>query len=424
MGLDHRYGRCLGLSSNDIIVSLDIGTSKVRVIIGEVNNGSINIIGVGSADSEGIRKGSIVDIDQTVQSIRKAVEHAERMVGIEISEVYVGIAGNHIGLQSSHGVVAVSNEDREIGNVDIDRVLQAARVIAVPPEREIIGVIPKQFIVDGLEGIFDPRGMIGVRLEVDATIITGSRTAVHNLLKCVDKAGLKAADLVLMSLAAGEMALSKDEKSMGTVLVDIGAGSTTIAVYDQGNMVATSTLPIGGEYITNDISIGLRTQTDVAERLKLKYGCALIQDAAADQTFKVHRIGSNSEKEYNQVDLANIIEPRVQEIFQLIRQEVARLGVKELAGGYVLTGGTVSMPGVAVLAQNELRTSVRIAVPDFIGVRDPSYTSGVGIIHYVMKYMRGVKSSSSRKAVSKKAGKPDEPGLFAKLRNWLSEFVN
>jgi cell division protein FtsA len=412
------------LSSNDIIVSLDIGTSKVRVIIGEVNNGSINIIGVGSADSEGIRKGSIVDIDQTVQSIRKAVDHAERMVGIEISEVYVGIAGNHIALQSSHGVVAVSNEDREIGNVDIDRVLQAARVIAVPPEREIIGVIPKQFIVDGLEGIFDPRGMIGVRLEVDATIITGSKTAVHNLLKCVDKAGLKAADLVLMSLASGEMALSKDEKSMGTVLVDIGAGSTTIAVYDQGNMVATSTLPIGGEYITNDISIGLRTQTDVAEKLKLKYGCALIQDAAADQTFKVHRIGSNSEKEYNQVDLANIIEPRVQEIFQLIRQEVSRLGVKELAGGYVLTGGTVTMPGVAALAQSELRTSVRIAVPDFIGVRDPSYTSGVGIIHYVMKYMRGVKSSSSRKTASKKAGRPDEPGLFAKLRNWLSEFVN
>lgn len=412
------------MSSNDIIVSLDIGTSKVRVIIGEVNNGSINIIGVGSADSEGIRKGSIVDIDQTVQSIRKAVDHAERMVGIEISEVYVGIAGNHIALQSSHGVVAVSNEDREIGNVDIDRVLQAARVIAVPPEREIIGVIPKQFIVDGLEGIFDPRGMIGVRLEVDATIITGSKTAVHNLLKCVDKAGLKAADLVLMPLASGEMALSKDEKSMGTVLVDIGAGSTTIAVYDQGNMVATSTLPIGGEYITNDISIGLRTQTDVAEKLKLKYGCALIQDAAADQTFKVHRIGSNSEKEYNQVDLANIIEPRVQEIFQLIRQEVSRLGVKELAGGYVLTGGTVTMPGVAALAQSELRTSVRIAVPDFIGVRDPSYTSGVGIIHYVMKYMRGVKSSSSRKTASKKAGRPDEPGLFAKLRNWLSEFVN
>lgn len=411
------------MSSNDIIVSLDIGTSKVRAIIGEVNNGSINIIGVGSADSEGIRKGSIVDIDQTVQSIRKAVDHAERMVGIEISEVYVGISGNHIDLQSSHGVVAVSNEDREIGSVDIERVLQASRVIAIPPEREIIGVIPKQFIVDGLEGIFDPRGMIGVRLEVDATIITGSKTAVHNLLKCVEKAGLKAADLVLMSLAAGELSLSKDEKTMGTVLVDIGAGSTTIAIYDQGNLTATTSLPIGGEYITNDISIGLRTQTEIAEKLKLKFGCALIQDAAADQTFKVHRIGSNSEKEYNQVDLAHIIEPRVQEIFQLIRQEVIRLGFKEAAGGYVLTGGTVSMPGVAQVAAAELKTSVRIASPDFIGVRDPSYTSGVGIIHYVMKYMRGVKSGNPKKASGKKSG-ADQPGLFAKLRNWLSEFVN
>jgi len=413
------------LSSNDIIVSLDIGTSKVRVIIGEVNNGSINIIGVGTADSEGIRKGSIVDIDQTVQSIRKAVDHAERMVGIEISEVYVGISGNHIALQSSHGVVAVSNEDREIGHVDIDRVLQASRVIAVPPEREIIGVIPKQFIVDGLEGIHDPRGMIGVRLEVDATIITGSKTAIHNLLKCVERAGLKAVDLVLTSLAAGELALTKDEKMMGAVLVDIGAGSTTIAVYDQGNMVATSTLPIGGEYITNDIAIGLRTKTEIAEKLKLKYGCAMIQDAAGDQTFKVQRIGSNSEKEFNQIDLANIIEPRVQEIFQLISQEVARLGFKDIAGGYILTGGSVSMPGFLALAQQELKTSVRIASPDFIGVRDPSYTSGVGVIHYVLKYMRGIKSSTVKKSASKRSGKSsDQPGLFAKLRNWLSEFVN
>lgn len=413
------------MSSNDIIVSLDIGTSKVRVIIGEVNNGSINIIGVGTADSEGIRKGSIVDIDQTVQSIRKAVDHAERMVGIEISEVYVGISGNHIALQSSHGVVAVSNEDREIGHVDIDRVLQASRVIAVPPEREIIGVIPKQFIVDGLEGIHDPRGMIGVRLEVDATIITGSKTAIHNLLKCVERAGLKAVDLVLTSLAAGELALSKDEKMMGAVLVDIGAGSTTIAVYDQGNMVATSTLPIGGEYITNDIAIGLRTKTEIAEKLKLKYGCAMIQDAAGDQTFKVQRIGSNSEKEFNQIDLANIIEPRVQEIFQLISQEVARLGFKDIAGGYILTGGSVSMPGFLALAQQELKTSVRIASPDFIGVRDPSYTSGVGVIHYVLKYMRGIKSSTVKKSASKRSGKSsDQPGLFAKLRNWLSEFVN
>ena len=235
------------MSNNDIIVSLDIGTSKVRAIIGEVTNGTFNIIGVGSANSEGIRKGAIVDIDQTVQSIKSAVDHAEQMVGIQISEVYVGISGNHIGLQSSHGVVAVQNEDREIGQEDIERVIKAAEVIALPPEREVIDVVAKQYIVDGLEGIQDPRGMIGVRLEVEATIITGAKTPIHNLLRCVEKSGLKVKDLVLMSLGAGGLALSKDEKSMGAVLVDIGAGSTTIAVYQEGSLTATSTVPIGGE---------------------------------------------------------------------------------------------------------------------------------------------------------------------------------
>ena len=200
------------MSNNDIIVSLDIGTSKVRAIIGEVVNGTINIIGVGSAESEGIRKGAIVDIDQTVHSIRSAIDHAERMVGIQISEVYVGISGNHISLQSSHGVVAVSNEDREIGEEDIDRVIQAARVIALPPEREIVGVVPKQYLVDGQEGINDPRGMIGVRLEVEATIITGAKTGIHNLIRVVEKSELKVAGLILMSLASGNLALSKDEK--------------------------------------------------------------------------------------------------------------------------------------------------------------------------------------------------------------------
>lgn len=326
------------MSNNDIIVSLDIGTSKVRAIIGEIGNGTFNIIGVGSADSEGIRKGAIVDIDQTVQSIRNAVDHAERMVGIQISEVYVGISGNHIGLQTSHGVVAVQNEDREIGEDDIDRVLKAAEVIALPPEREIIDIVAKQYVVDGLEGIQDPRGMIGVRLEVEATIITGAKTAIHNLLRCVEKSGLKVRDLVLLSLGAERLALSKDEKTMGSVLVDIGAGSTTIAVFEGGTIVSTSTLPIGGEFITNDIAYGLRTLTDHAEKAKLKYGCASIEDAAPDVTFKVTRIGSNVDKEFTQEDLAAIAEPRVQEIFQLIRQEVKRLGYSEQPGGYILTG--------------------------------------------------------------------------------------
>jgi cell division protein FtsA len=417
------------LSSNDIIVSLDIGTSKVRAIIGEVVNGAINIIGVGSADSEGIRKGAIVDIDQTVQSIRNAIDHAERMVGIQITEVYVGISGSHISLQTSHGVVAVSNEDREIGDEDIDRVIQAARVIPLAPEREIIGVVPNQYLVDGLDQIHDPRSMIGVRLEVQATIITGSKTAIHNLLRVVEKAGVKVSGLILMSLAAGHLSLSKDEKSVGTVLVDIGAGQTTIAIFEQNNLVATSTISVGGEYVTNDISIGLRTQTDIAEKIKLKFGCAVIEDAAADQVFKVNRIGSNVDKEFSQIDLANIVEPRVQEIFHLIALEVQRLGYSELQGGYVLTGGTVSMPGVLAVAQAELSTSVRIAVPDFIGVRDPSYTSGVGIIQYACKYLRTTKQApnSVKKSTSKKSAptgnNENKPSIMERFKNWLSEFI-
>jgi cell division protein FtsA len=416
------------LSNNDIIVSLDIGTSKVRAIIGEVVNGAINIVGVGSADSEGIRKGAIVDIDQTVKSIRSAVDHAERMVGVTISEVYVGITGNHITLQSSHGVVAVSNEDREIGEEDIDRVIQASRVIALPPEREIIGVVPKQYLVDGQEGINDPRGMIGVRLEVEASIITGAKTGIHNLIRVVEKSELKVAGLILMSLASGQLALSKDEKAIGTVLVDVGAGATTIAVFENGNLSATSTLPIGGEYITNDIAIGLRTQMEIAEKIKLKFGCASIEDSAADQVFKVTRIGSNVEKEFSQVDLANIVEPRVQEIFQLIRAEVHRLGYGDVSGGYVLTGGTVSMPGILSVAQAELATSVRIAVPDYIGVRDPAFTSGVGIIQFATKYLRTRQSSSNliKKAQGKSSSKKssnDKPGWVERVKNFFSEFI-
>ncbi|MGG1311775.1 cell division protein FtsA [Cohnella laeviribosi] len=414
------------MSSNDLIVSLDIGTSKVRVIIGEISNGSINIIGVGSADSEGIRKGAIVDIDQTVQSIRNAVDHAERMVGITISEVYVGIAGNHISLQSNHGVVAVSNEDREIGEEDIERVLQAARVVALPPEREIIGLLPKQFLVDGLPGIQDPRGMIGVRLEVECTIITGTKAAVHNLMRCVEKAGLKISGIVLMSLASGMMALTKDEKQMGTVLADIGAGATTIAIFEGGSLAAVSTLPIGGDYVTSDICYGLKTQTEHAEKIKLKFGCARTEDAAEDQKFKVMRVGSNVEKEFSQYDLAIIIEPRMQEIFHMIRQEVKRLGYLDKINGYVLTGGSVSMPGVLTLAQSELESNVRIAVPDFIGVRDPSFSSGVGMIQYVTKYVRTHGASAAKRpAKSKAAGgtTSSKPGIREWFKNIFKEFI-
>ncbi len=422
-------GGVTGLVSNEFIVSLDIGTSKVRVMIGEINNGSINIIGVGQSHSEGIKKGVIVDIDQTVHAIREAVDHAERMVGVSIEEVYVGITGNHIDLHETQGVVAVSSEDREIREEDIQRVIQAAKVVAIPPDREIIEVVPKEYIVDGQGSIKDPRGMIGVRLEMEGTIVTGLKTVVHNIVRCAQRTNLRVAGIFLQPLAASTVALSKDDKNMGVVLVDIGAGSTTIGVFEQGKLAATTVIGIGGDHITSDISLGLRTQTDVADRVKTKHGCALIDEASEDVKFKVNRIGSEVEKQFTQVDLANIIEPRAAEIFQLVEDAVYKLGYRdEIAGGYVLTGGTVAMPGMLELAKEELDAPVRIAIPDYIGVRDPAYTTGVGLIQYALQLMerRSIRVTPSFKGTQKQtvSSKPKEGGgLMEKVKNWFSEFI-
>lgn len=421
-------GGVTGLVSNELIVSLDIGTSKVRVMIGEINNGSINIIGVGQSHSEGIKKGVIVDIDQTVHAIREAVDHAERMVGVSIEEVYVGITGNHIELHETQGVVAVSSEDREIREEDIQRVIQAAKVVAIPPDREIIEVVPKEYIVDGQGSIKDPRGMIGVRLEMEGTIVTGLKTVVHNIVRCAQRTNLRVAGIFLQPLAASTVALSKDDKNMGVVLVDIGAGSTTIGVFEQGKLAATTVIGIGGDHITSDISLGLRTHTDVADRVKTKNGCALIDEASEDVKFKVNRIGSDVEKQFTQVDLANIIEPRAAEIFQLVEDAVYKLGFRdEIAGGYVLTGGTVAMPGMLELAKEELDAPVRIAIPDYIGVRDPAYTTGVGLIQYALQLMerRSIRVTPSFKGTQKQTvSKPkDGSGLMEKVKNWFSEFI-
>jgi cell division protein FtsA len=373
------------MNSNEIFVSLDIGTSSVKVIIGEMLNESLNIIGVGNVKSEGLKKGSIVDIDETVQSIRRAIEQAERMVGLDIRRVVVGVTGNHIQLQNCHGIVAVSSENREISNEDVARVLEAAQVVSIPPEREIIDVIPKQFIVDGLDGINDPRGMLGVRLEVEGTIITGSKTILHNLLRCVERAGLEITDICLQPLAAGSLALSKDEKNLGVALVDIGGGSTTIAVFEQGFLQATTVLPVGGDHITKDLSIGLRTSTEDAEKIKIKHGHAFYDYASEEEVFSVPIIGTDQHQQFSQLEVADIIEARLEEIFQMVQHEIRKLGYRDLPGGYVLTGGVANMPGVLELAQVVLANSVRIAIPDYIGVRDPQYTTGVGLIKFAYK---------------------------------------
>ncbi|MBO2532128.1 cell division protein FtsA [Planifilum fulgidum] len=405
----------------DYIATLDIGSSNVRVIVAEIENGKPHVAGIGSAVSRGMRKGAIIDIDHTVESIREAVDKAEQMVGIDISDVYVGISGDHISLQPSHGVVAVSGESREIGREDIERVLEASRMTALPPERTIIEVVPKQFIVDGLGGIRDPSRMIGVRLEVDAILVTGTKTIVHNVLRCVERASLTVSGFVLLPLAAGEYCLSPDEKNLGVVFADIGGGATSLAIFEHGHLVATAVVPIGGEYITNDIAYGLRTQKETAEQLKRKYGVASIQHASSDVTFPVSTIG-NREKTISQVDLAHIIEPRVEEIFYLIRQQVESLGFSgEPAAGYVLTGGTVSIPHTLAVAQQSLGPAVRIATPTESGFKDPSFTGGVGMVHYLLRGPLNRQASGSEKSSRQKSQRGPSP--LERMKKWLSEFI-
>ncbi|ASF39318.1 cell division protein FtsA [Halobacillus halophilus] len=373
------------MKQEEILVSLDIGTSRIKVIIGEISNDTLNIIGVGSAKSNGMKKGAIVDIDQTVHSIRSAVEQAERMVDMKIDRVVVGINGNHIQLQSCHGVVAVSSESREIGNEDITRVIDAAQVLSIPPEREIIDVIPRQFIVDGQDEITDPRGMIGVRLEMEGTIITCAKTVLHNTLKCVERAGLEVLDVCLQPLASGTVSLSSDETNLGVALLDVGGGSTTISVFEDGHLKGTSLIPFGGDNITKDLSIGLRTSTEEAEKVKVEHGHAFFDDANEQETFSVTIIGSNREQAFNQLQLSDMIEARLEEIFVLAAEELQRMGVRELPGGFVLTGGTMNMPGILELAQDVFHSNVRLAIPDYIGVREPQFTSGVGILQFAYR---------------------------------------
>lgn len=426
------------MNNNEIYVSLDIGTSNVKVIIGEITNNSFNVIGVGNAKSEGIKKGAIVDIDETVRSIRKAVDQAERMVGLHINSVVVGVAGNHIQLQPCHGVVAVSSPDREIKDEDIARVMDAAQVVSIPPEREIIDVIPKQFILDGFGEINDPRGMIGVRLEMEGTLITGSKTILHNMLRCVERAGLQIADICLQPLATGMVALNKDEKNLGVALVEIGGGSTNISIFENGYIQYTAELPIGGDYITNDISIGLKTTTDEAERVKVKHGHAHTGMASDEEMFKVESIGSSNSQEYSQLDVAYIVEPRIEEMFEIIDSELNRIGYSDLPGGFVLTGGVAALPGVVEIAQEVLNQNVRVALPDYIGVREPQYTTGVGIIQFTYRNVKiqgkevaaAISNEHQPEAVPKKkqvsapkeTHKQQKESMTTRMKNWFGVF--
>lgn len=378
------------MSKKDWVVGLDIGTTKICCIVGEVvepgPNATIDIVGIGTAPSTGLRKGVVINIESTVESITKAVEEAELMAGVEISTVYTGIAGGHIKSFNSTGVVAV--KDREINQSDVQRVIDAAKAVAIPLDRETIHIIPQEFMVNDQDGIRDPVGMSGVRLEAKVHIVTGAVSSAQNIIKCANKAGLNVAEICLEPIASAEAVLCQDEKELGVVLVDIGGGTSDIAIFKDGAIVHTGVLAVGGNHITNDIAVGLRTPQNEAEKIKIRHGCAMSALVKPDETIEVPGVGGRKPRVVSRRLLSEIIEPRVEEIFSLIQREVMKSGYQDLlSGGLVITGGATLLEGMPELAEMIFEMPVKRGYPQNIGglrdvVNSPKYATAVGLIRY------------------------------------------
>ncbi|MBA7701113.1 Cell division protein FtsA [subsurface metagenome] len=371
----------------ELIVGLDIGTSKICAVVGEVRpDGMVDIIGMGSHPSIGLRKGVVINIENTVNSIKEAIEEAETMAGCEISSVYCGIAGGHIKGFNSHGVIALKN--REVGTRDIERVIDAARAVAIPMDREVIHTLPQEFIVDDQGGISDPSGMSGVRLEVKIHIVTGAVTSAQNIIKCANRAGLDVYDIVLESLASSEAILIDEEKNLGVALVDFGGGTTDLAIFSENSIKHTSVLTLGGDNLTNDIAIGVRTPFKEAEKIKIKYGCGLTSLIGKEETIKVPSVGGREPRTVDRQLLGEILEPRVEEIFSLIHHEMVRSGYDDLVtSGVVVTGGSALLPGVPEIVEQVFNMPARIGYPSNIGglkeiVNSPMYATAVGLVLY------------------------------------------
>ncbi len=363
-------------------VSLDIGTTSIKVVVAEFINGEMNIIGVGNEKSEGLSRGIIVDIDKTVDSINKAIKQAEQKANVDINKVIVGIPANNIEIDPCHGMIAVSGENKEITKDDVQNVLSAAMVKSVPPEKEILAILPEEFIVDGFDGIKDPRGMIGVRLEMHATMITGPKTIIHNTKKCVEKAGLQIEDIVLQPLASSSIAMSKGESDFGTILIDLGGGQTTASVMHDNQLKFAYVNQEGGEYVTKDISVVLNTSIENAERIKRDYGYALPEEASADEEFPVDVIGQSKPMNVDEQYLAEIIEARLMQIFEKIKDELDFVEARDLPGGIILTGGAAALPGIIELAEDIFEINVKLYVPDQMGMRYPTFTTSIGLVNY------------------------------------------
>ncbi len=387
MPLAGKVAAMLKRSERNLIIGLDIGTSKVVSLVGEVGaDGSIELLGVGSQPSRGLKKGVVVNIESTVQSIQRAVEEAELMAGCEIHSVFAGIAGSHVRSLNSHGVVGV--RDKEVTHGDVEHVIDAAKAVAIPADQKILHVLPQEFIVDGQEGIRDPIGMSGVRLEAKVHIVTGADSAAQNIEKCIQRCGLDVDDVVLEQLASSFAVLTEDEKELGVCLVDIGGGTTDLAVFSNGAIRHTAVIPIAGDQVTNDIAVSMRTPTQYAEDIKIRYACALSQLANPDESIEVPSVGERPARRLARQTLAEIVEPRYEELFGLVREELRRSGFEEvIAASIVLTGGSSKMEGAIELAEEVFHVPVRLGVPQAIAgltdvVRNPIYSTGVGLLLY------------------------------------------
>jgi len=376
----------------DIVVGLDIGTTKICAVVGEVSGDGISIIGIGTHPSIGLRKGVVVNIETTVESIKKAVEEAELMAGCEISSVYTGIAGGHITGFNSRGIVAIKGS--EITPQDVERVIDAARAVAIPMDREVIHVLPQEYIVDDQPGIQNPVGMSGVRLEAKIHIVTGAVTSAHNIVKCANRAGLDVCDIVLESLASGEAVLSEGEKQLGAALLDLGGGTTDLAIFSGKNIKHTFVLALGGDNLTNDIAIGLRCPHPEAEKIKKRYGNCVAKNIQANEAIEVPGVSGREARKLPRQILGEILEPRMEEIFSLVNREIYRAGMENMvASGMVLTGGTALLEGVTEIAESVFSLPTRIGTPQGLRgladvVNNPMYATGVGLVLYGARYQQ------------------------------------
>ena len=400
-----------------LIAGLDIGTTKTSVLVCEATENGIDIVGMGTTPSDGLRKGVVVNIENTVDSIKAAVEEAEHMSGCAIRSVYVGVSGGHIRGQNSLGIVGIKGG--EVDREDVNRAVEAAKAVSIPTDREILHVLPQSFMVDDQDGIKDPVGMTGVRLESKVHIVTGSVTSIQNIIKSVNRVGLEINEIVLEHIAAGEAVLSQDEKDLGVALLDIGGGTTNIVVYYEGTIRATAVVPVGGNYITSDISTGLRTPVAEAERIKIRHGCAYGPLIPREETIEVPSVGGREPREVSRQILGRIIEARMEEILNLAYKEINKSGYEDLlAAGTVLTGGTAMMAGVTELAEQTLNMPVRRAFPQKLGglsekINHPMHATGVGLVLYGSKNVSKRMRSGSGNALTR---------TYKRLKNWCLEF--